>query len=202
MNSSELQFDLRRISAFRSKYADQVVVVTNGCFDLPHAGHITSLVHAKQQGDILVVAVNTDESVTQNKGPTRPVNALLHRMQFLTALPFVDQVVAFNQTSPVQLYSQLLPDVLVKGDEYDDGRYMPERAVVGRIVFTPTVIGHSSTKMVADVTSAFDRVPSSVSDRHAVKPVVTSLRAPPSRVQGTAGARTGRRLAREGVRSY
>jgi D-beta-D-heptose 7-phosphate kinase/D-beta-D-heptose 1-phosphate adenosyltransferase len=94
------------------------VVFTNGCFDVLHAGHVLCLQMAKQLGDYLIVAVNTDESVRQLKGPNRPVNHLEHRMTVLAGLGVVDWVVPFHDETPERLLTLLRPDVLVKGGEY------------------------------------------------------------------------------------
>lgn len=94
------------------------VVFTNGCFDVLHAGHVLCLQMAKRLGDYLIVAVNTDESVRQLKGPHRPVNHLEHRMTVLAGLGVVDWVVPFHDATPERLLSLLKPDVLAKGGEY------------------------------------------------------------------------------------
>jgi D-beta-D-heptose 7-phosphate kinase/D-beta-D-heptose 1-phosphate adenosyltransferase len=94
------------------------VVFTNGCFDVIHAGHVTCLQMAKQLGDYLIVAVNTDESITKLKGPGRPINHLEHRMTVLSGLGVVDWVIAFADDTPEHLLKLLQPDVLVKGGEY------------------------------------------------------------------------------------
>jgi D-beta-D-heptose 7-phosphate kinase/D-beta-D-heptose 1-phosphate adenosyltransferase len=94
------------------------VVFTNGCFDILHAGHVTYLEEARALGDVLVVGVNTDESVRQLKGPTRPIVSLEHRMRLLAALGCVDYVVPFHEATPLELITALLPDVLVKGADW------------------------------------------------------------------------------------
>ena len=92
------------------------VVMTNGCFDLLHAGHIHYLQQARALGDCLVVAVNSDASVSRLKGDSRPINPLAQRMQVLSGLRAVDYVVAFTEYTPQALIAKLLPDVLVKGE--------------------------------------------------------------------------------------
>ncbi len=94
------------------------VVMTNGCFDIIHSGHCQYLNQAKELGDRLIVAVNTDESVSKLKGPTRPVNLLQNRMDVLAALGSVDWVVPFSEETPQRLIAKLLPDILVKGGDY------------------------------------------------------------------------------------
>jgi D-beta-D-heptose 7-phosphate kinase/D-beta-D-heptose 1-phosphate adenosyltransferase len=93
-------------------------IFTNGCFDIIHAGHVTCLQMAKQLGDYLIVAVNTDESMQRLKGPNRPINHLEHRMTVLAGLGVVDWVVPFADDTPERLLRLLQPDILVKGGEY------------------------------------------------------------------------------------
>ncbi|RDV29177.1 bifunctional D-glycero-beta-D-manno-heptose-7-phosphate kinase/D-glycero-beta-D-manno-heptose 1-phosphate adenylyltransferase HldE [Alteromonas aestuariivivens] len=94
------------------------VVMTNGCFDILHAGHVSYLDAAGALGDRLIVAVNTDESVSRLKGPGRPVNSVQRRMAVLAGLSSVDWVVPFSEDTPQRLIARLLPDVLVKGGDY------------------------------------------------------------------------------------
>lgn len=121
-----------RASAARAVRAAQRrgerVVFTNGCFDLLHFGHHILLNQARQFGDCLVVAVNSDRSIRRLKGPGRPLNTENERMLMLCSLESVDHVVLFDEDTPVPLLERLRPDVLVKGSEYRDG------TVVGREV--------------------------------------------------------------------
>lgn len=94
------------------------VVMTNGCFDILHAGHVSYLANARKLGDRLIVAVNSDASTQRLKGPTRPVNPLPQRMIVLGALESVDWVVPFEEDTPQRLIAEILPDVLVKGGDY------------------------------------------------------------------------------------
>jgi len=93
-------------------------VMTNGCFDILHKGHVAYLQEAKARGDRLLVAVNTDASVARLKGPDRPVNPLEDRMAVLAGLASVDWVVPFDEDTPAELIGEILPDVLVKGGDY------------------------------------------------------------------------------------
>ena len=97
----------------------EVIVMTNGCFDILHAGHVTYLQQAREQGDRLVVAVNVDETVRALKGEDRPVNPLAHRMRMLAALECVDWVLPFEEETPTRLICEVLPDILVKGGDND-----------------------------------------------------------------------------------
>ena len=102
-----------------AKLHDETVVMTNGCFDILHLGHVQYLQQARELGDRLIVAVNDDASVKRLKGPERPVNSQIHRMQVLAALECVDWVVGFDEDTPTRLICQVLPDILVKGGDND-----------------------------------------------------------------------------------
>jgi len=107
---------LEMVSKARKKGG--TIVMTNGCFDILHAGHVQYLKHARQLGDCLVVAVNDDDSVTRLKGKGRPVNAIGHRLEVLNALKFVDCAVPFSENTPERLIRRVAPDILVKGGDY------------------------------------------------------------------------------------
>lgn len=96
----------------------ETLVMTNGCFDIIHPGHVQYLKEAKALGDRLLVAVNSDASVSRLKGPSRPINPLEHRMAVLAGLESVDWVVPFDEDTPEKLICQVLPDILVKGGDY------------------------------------------------------------------------------------
>ncbi len=113
MNDQQLLQAIQQVRAQGKK-----VVFTNGCFDIIHAGHVTSLQMAKQLGDYLIVAVNTDESIRKLKGPHRPINHLEHRMTVLAGLGMVDWVIPFADDTPNRLLQLLQPDLLVKGGDY------------------------------------------------------------------------------------
>lgn len=100
------------------KVESKKIVLTNGCFDLLHSGHIQILKEAKRRGDILVVALNTDDSVSRIKGDGRPIKSLDDRIQVMSAIGFVDFIVAFDENTPARLIEFLKPDVLVKGGDY------------------------------------------------------------------------------------
>ncbi|GEM74254.1 bifunctional D-glycero-beta-D-manno-heptose-7-phosphate kinase/D-glycero-beta-D-manno-heptose 1-phosphate adenylyltransferase HldE [Vibrio sagamiensis] len=113
----------------KSRAKGETVVMTNGCFDILHAGHVSYLNHAAELGDRLIVAVNTDESVKRLKGPGRPVNPTDRRMAVLAGLGAVDWVVPFCEDTPQRLISEVLPSLLVKG-----GDYKPEEIAGGKEV--------------------------------------------------------------------
>ncbi|WMY97479.1 MAG: bifunctional D-glycero-beta-D-manno-heptose-7-phosphate kinase/D-glycero-beta-D-manno-heptose 1-phosphate adenylyltransferase HldE [Arsenophonus sp.] len=94
------------------------IVMTNGCFDILHSGHVKYLANAKKLGDRLIVSVNSDESIKRLKGNDRPINSLMQRMIVLKSLSFVDWVIAFDEDTPKDLIVEILPDILVKGGDY------------------------------------------------------------------------------------
>ncbi|MGL4269256.1 MAG: bifunctional D-glycero-beta-D-manno-heptose-7-phosphate kinase/D-glycero-beta-D-manno-heptose 1-phosphate adenylyltransferase HldE [Plesiomonas sp.] len=113
MDEAELKLMMQQ-----ARRRGEKVVMTNGCFDILHAGHVSYLENARKLGDRLIVAVNSDESVKRLKGETRPVNPLSQRMAVLAALGAVDWVVPFEEDTPQHLIASLLPDLLVKGGDY------------------------------------------------------------------------------------
>jgi D-beta-D-heptose 7-phosphate kinase/D-beta-D-heptose 1-phosphate adenosyltransferase len=130
------------------------VVFTNGCFDLLHAGHVTSLKEAASFGDVLFVGVNADETIRQLKGPGRPIIAENERMAVLAALECVQHVVLFAEPTPHNLLHAIRPDVLVKGGTYREDEVVGHEVVKsygGRIQVTNVVDGMSTTSIVAKV---------------------------------------------------
>ncbi|HUS38635.1 MAG TPA: D-glycero-beta-D-manno-heptose 1-phosphate adenylyltransferase, partial [Pirellulales bacterium] len=129
----------------------QRIVFTNGCFDLLHVGHITYLQQAATTGDLLVIGLNSDQSVRRLKGPKRPVIGQEDRAAILAALACVDYVVVFDEETPENLIRTVRPDILVKGGDYrpEDivGRDFVE-SYGGQVVVTPIVEGVSTTKIL------------------------------------------------------
>ncbi|MGL5225658.1 MAG: D-glycero-beta-D-manno-heptose 1-phosphate adenylyltransferase, partial [Aeromonas sp.] len=107
-----------KVAVRAARLRGEKVVMTNGCFDILHAGHVSYLANAGKLGDRLIVAVNSDESVRRLKGPGRPVNPTERRMAVLAALGAVDWVVPFSEDTPQRLIAEILPDLLVKGGDY------------------------------------------------------------------------------------
>ena len=142
--------DLRDERA-RLRGAGKSLVFTNGVFDILHIGHVRYLEQARALGDALVVAVNSDSSVRELKGPGRPLTAAADRAEILAALETVNYVTIFNELSPRSLITELLPDVLVKGGDYAldqiHGREEVE-AAGGRVVSLPFVEGASTSKII------------------------------------------------------
>jgi len=128
------------------------IVFTNGCFDVLHRGHVGYLSQARELGDVLVVAVNSDESVRRLKGPTRPVNPQEDRAAVLAALGCVDHVVVFDEDSPERLLEAVRPDVYVKGGDYRP-ELIPEAELVTRLggeVRTLDYLPDRSTSAIID----------------------------------------------------
>lgn len=129
----------------------QKVVFTNGCFDILHAGHVTYLEAAKAQGDVLVLGLNTDESVRRLKGPERPINHELDRAKVVGALKSVDYVVFFGEQTAEAVIAEVKPDVYVKGGDYTLDT-LPEAKIVqsygGKVAFIDMVEGRSTTNII------------------------------------------------------
>ena len=131
--------------------AGKRIVMTNGCFDLIHPGHIHYLQQASALGDVLVVAVNDDDSVKRLKGPSRPLNGIEDRMAVLSALQAVDYVVPFSEDTPADLIETVAPDVLVKGGDYTVEQIAGHEFVLGRggdVIVLDFVPGHSTTGLI------------------------------------------------------
>lgn len=132
--------------------AGRKLVFANGCFDLLHPGHLGLLESARQLGDALLVAVNTDASVRRNKGPERPLVPEAERAEVLDALEFVDYVTFFDTLTPQELITALLPEILVKGADWGEGKVVGEPEVVaagGQVVRVPLAPGYSTTGIIA-----------------------------------------------------
>ena len=127
------------------------IVMTNGCFDILHAGHVAYLEEAKSLGDRLVVAVNDDDSVRRLKGESRPINGLDDRMLVVAGLAAVDYVVPFHEDTPAELIESVLPDVLVKGGDYKPEEIAGGKAVLangGEVRVLSFRDGHSTTRII------------------------------------------------------
>lgn len=140
------------LTKFRTARAQgKRIVMTNGCFDILHPGHIHYLEKARLEGDILIVAVNDDASVRRLKGHERPINPLETRMRMLYSLKCVDGVIPFREDTPERLFSKLLPDVLVKGGDYSEdqvigGSYI--RAAGGQVKIIDFLNGFSTSNII------------------------------------------------------
>ena len=135
--------DLRRLG--------KKIVFTNGCFDIIHAGHVRYLTTAKNFGDVLIVGLNTDESVRKLKGASRPINNQDDRAEVLLGLKAVDHVIFFGEQTAESLIAEVKPDIYVKGGDYTL-ETLPEAKIVqkygGRVEFVNLVAGRSTTNLI------------------------------------------------------
>jgi len=141
----------------RQKSAGKIVVFTNGCFDILHCGHVAYLNFARMQGDVLILGMNSDASVKRNKGEDRPINCEQDRAEVLASLECVDFVVLFDEDEPASLIGDILPDVLVKGEDwahYVSGRDVVE-AAGGKVVLAQMVAGRSTTGTIEKVLKTY-----------------------------------------------
>jgi rfaE bifunctional protein nucleotidyltransferase chain/domain len=137
----------------------QRVVFTNGCFDLLHLGHVDYLEQARALGDVLVVGLNTDASVSCIK-PGRPLQDEVSRARVLASLLFVDAVVLFGEPTPLELIQAVQPDVLVKGDDYTIDGIVGHEFVLskgGEVRTVPLVPGYSTTRIVEKIRQTMER---------------------------------------------
>jgi D-beta-D-heptose 7-phosphate kinase/D-beta-D-heptose 1-phosphate adenosyltransferase len=138
------------------KASGRKVVFTNGCFDILHHGHIDLIAKAANEGSILIVAVNTDESVKRLKGLDRPINNEQDRALQLASLLCVDAVCLFDEDTPLNLIKLLNPDVLVKGGDYDKSNIVGANEVEangGKVVVVPFVEGYSTSSVIQKIRS-------------------------------------------------
>ncbi len=127
---------------------NKTIVFTNGCFDLLHDGHLHLLKEAKKFGDILIVAINTDDSVKKLKGNLRPIETLETRINKLSEIKEIDYLISFSEETPIQLIQKLQPTILVKG-----GDYLPENIIgkelVQQVIIVPLLDDFSTTKQIS-----------------------------------------------------
>jgi len=127
------------------------IVFTNGCFDLLHRGHIHNLDRAKEMGDVLVVGLNSDSSVSKLKGPGRPVNDQQTRAELLGALDSVDYIIIFSEDTPLNLLFSIRPDILVKGGDYKLDEIVGYQEVAswgGEVKSIPLLEGYSTSSII------------------------------------------------------
>ena len=139
--------------------AGKKVVFTNGAFDILHLGHLTYMTFARRQGDCLVVGLNSDASVKRYKGDKRPIVPEQERATLLAGLKCVDYVVIFDEDEPKELIAHILPDVLVKGEDW--AHYVSGRDIVeargGKVVLAKMVAGRATTTIIKKVTEAYGK---------------------------------------------
>tara|TARA_B100000401_G_scaffold36282_1_gene21550 strand:+ start:43 stop:507 length:465 start_codon:yes stop_codon:yes gene_type:complete len=140
----------KRISLQKS---DNIVVFTNGCFDILHKGHFQYLKQSKDLGDFLIVGLNSDKSVKFLKGPGRPVNGEKIRAENLLKLDYVNAVIIFNENTPIKLIENLLPDIVTKGGDYEIDEIVGSKIIHrngGEVKILPYLEGFSTTKIISD----------------------------------------------------
>ena len=145
-NTAQFCEDLRR--------QGKKIVFTNGCFDIIHAGHVRYLTAAKNFGDVLIIGLNTDESVRRLKGASRPINNQADRAEVLLGLKAVDHVIYFGEQTAENLIAEVKPDIYVKGGDYTL-KTLPEAAIVqrygGRVELVNLVAGRSTTNIISKI---------------------------------------------------
>lgn len=146
MNEIDILTEVQKLKSKKKR-----IVFTNGCFDILHKGHVAYLQAAKSLGDILIVGMNTDDSVKRLKGSERPVNSLEDRAFVLSSLRSVDYVVPFDEDTPLSLIESIMPDILVKGGDYTIDTIIGAKEVIahgGAVEIIPFVEGKSTTSII------------------------------------------------------
>ena len=145
-----------KLQALRRK--GRRVVFTNGCFDILHVGHLRYLAAARQEGDLLVVGLNSDRSVIAIKGPRRPIVPEGQRAEILAGLSCIDFITLFDEPDPFNLIRLIRPDVLVKGDDWPEDKIIGAdivKADGGKVVRVPLVKGNSTTAIIEKILSNY-----------------------------------------------
>ncbi len=143
---------ISQLNALRS--VGKKVCFTNGCFDILHQGHVTYLEEARKKGDLLILGLNSDSSIRSIKGPDRPINSEASRARVLAALACVDYIVLFSDDTPLSLITTIMPDVLVKGDDWPIEQIAGAQEVLangGQVVTIPMVPNFSTTGLIDDI---------------------------------------------------
>lgn len=138
----------------RWRLKSEKIAFTNGCFDILHVGHIKVIQQAATHAHRLIVAVNTDKSVQQLKGPHRPINKEQDRAMLLASLQYVDAVILFDEETPKELISNIMPDVLVKGGDYSVDSIVGAKEVLankGAVIVVPTEEGYATTNTINQI---------------------------------------------------
>lgn len=138
---------------------DGIVVFTNGCFDILHSGHVSYLEQAKRLGTILIVGMNSDESVRRLKGDKRPINSFEERAFVLSHLTSVNYIVKFDEDTPEELIKSIMPDILVKGGDYKVEEivgYDFVKSYKGRVMTLPLIEGCSTTNIIEKIKRELD----------------------------------------------
>ena len=154
LQSKILSFEALKILLKKWRDENEKIIFTNGCFDLLHYGHVNYLTKARDLGDRLIVGLNTDDSIKQIKGPSRPINNEQSRAALLAAMSYVDAVVLFDEETPVNLISEVMPAVLVKGGDYKIKEIVGHEMVLnngGEVCTIDFVKGYSSSELIKKI---------------------------------------------------
>lgn len=141
------------------KREGKTIVFTNGCFDIIHSGHVFLFKEAKKLGDVLIVAVNDDESIEMIKGPSRPIFPLAERLEILEAIEHIDYLIPFPEETPQKVISTLIPDVLVKGEDWKKDEVVGRKEVEdagGKVVLVTLCEGQSTTSLLKKIIHSLD----------------------------------------------
>ncbi|MBX2843437.1 MAG: D-glycero-beta-D-manno-heptose 1-phosphate adenylyltransferase [Flammeovirgaceae bacterium] len=136
------------------KNANEKVVFSNGCFDILHLGHVDYLEKAANLGERMIIGLNTDASVSKLKGPGRPINTEYARARLLASLEFVDAIILFGEETPLELITEILPDILVKGNDYAIENIVGAKEVIangGEVKTISLVEGFSTTNIITKI---------------------------------------------------
>ena len=147
--------ELRAITA-EARTKGKIVVFTNGCFDLVHRGHVHLLREAKALGDLLIVAINSDQSVKTIKGPTRPILPETDRVELIAAMEMVDYVLLFEESDPYKAIAALRPEVLVKGGDWTSEKIIGADIIEGdggKVAVIPYLKGFSTSEIIEKIRS-------------------------------------------------
>ncbi len=154
LNSKILDKEKLLVKLTDWKEENKKIVFTNGCFDLIHLGHIEVIARSADQGDILIIGVNTDNSIKRLKGKNRPIVEEISRAKQLAALEFVDAVVFFDQDTPIDLIKIINPNVITKGGDYNTDQVIGNDIVTqnnGEVVIIPLTQGYSTTSILEKI---------------------------------------------------
>ena len=156
LKNNKLIRDLKDLKALCLSYqsGDKKIVMTNGCFDILHAGHTYILEESKKLGDILIVALNSDLSVKKIKSKDRPIVPELDRAYVLSCLSSVDHIILFDNESPEEIICEILPEILIKGSDYNGKKVAGEDCLIRngkKVVLIDLIEGKSSTSIIDKV---------------------------------------------------
>ena len=139
---------------FNLKKRNKRIVMTNGCFDIIHAGHIKIFKESKKLGDILVVAVNSDRSIKKLKGNSRPFNKIKDRLSVLESIIYIDHILVFNSSTPKNIYQKLKPHIITKGSEYHKSEVVGSLSITknnGKVILIKMLKNRSTSNLAKKI---------------------------------------------------